>query len=74
MQVLELMKKCISSTPNYGKMGEIIRNVLFSDSSIHNTLFQVVCTTSHALEVTYVKTSWVYYSIHLFAYFTYSYV
>ncbi|XP_027909728.1 uncharacterized protein LOC114168941 isoform X2 [Vigna unguiculata] len=50
LKVLELMKKCISSTPNYGKMGEIIRNVLFSDSSIHNTLFQVVCTTSHALE------------------------
>ncbi|XP_052734506.1 uncharacterized protein LOC108340198 isoform X2 [Vigna angularis] len=55
LKVLELMKKCISSTPNYGKMGEIIRNVLFSDSSIHNTLFQIVCTTSHSLEKLHVS-------------------
>ncbi|KAL9296251.1 hypothetical protein ACSQ67_022147 [Phaseolus vulgaris] len=55
LKVLELMKKCISSMPNYGKLGEIIRNVLFSDSSIHNTLFQIVCTTSHALEKLHVS-------------------
>ncbi|XP_027354241.1 uncharacterized protein LOC113864573 [Abrus precatorius] len=50
LKVLELMKKCIVSMPYYGKLGEIIRNVLFSDSSIHNTLFQIVCTTANALE------------------------
>ncbi|MCI06168.1 nucleoporin Nup188 [Trifolium medium] len=34
----------------YGKLGEIIHNVLFSDSSIHNALFHIACTTAHALE------------------------
>ncbi|TKY67768.1 Nucleoporin NUP188-like [Spatholobus suberectus] len=55
LKVLELMKKCISSMPSYGKLGEIIRNVLFSDSSIHNKLFQIVCTTAHALEKLHVS-------------------
>jgi len=45
------MKKCIISMPYCGKLGEIIHNVLFSDSSIHNTLFHIACTTAHALEV-----------------------
>ncbi|WJX51140.1 hypothetical protein P8452_37363 [Trifolium repens] len=49
-KVLELMKKCIISMPYYGKLGEIIHNVLFSDSSIHNALFHMACTTAHALE------------------------
>nr|KYP39665.1 hypothetical protein KK1_039024 [Cajanus cajan] len=55
LKVLELMKKCISSIPYYGKLGEIIRNVLFSDSSIHNSLFQIVCSTAHALEKLHVS-------------------
>ncbi|KAG4385084.1 hypothetical protein AAZX31_12G023600 [Glycine max] len=55
LKVLELMKKCISSMPYYGKLGEIINNVLFSDSSIHNTLFQIVCTNAHALEKLHVS-------------------
>lgn len=50
LKVLELMKKCIISMPYCGKLGEIIHNVLFSDSSIHNTLFHIACTTAHALE------------------------
>lgn len=52
LQVLELMKKCIVSMPYCGKLGEIIQNVLFSDSSIHNTLLRIACTTAHDLEVT----------------------
>ncbi|KAJ1422124.1 hypothetical protein SESBI_13251 [Sesbania bispinosa] len=55
LKVLELMKKCIISMPYYGKLGEIIHNVLFSDSSIHNTLFQIACTTAHALEKLHVS-------------------
>ncbi|KAL2329164.1 hypothetical protein Fmac_022591 [Flemingia macrophylla] len=55
LKVLELMKKCISSIPYYGKLGDIIHNVLFSDSSIHNSLFQIVCSTAHALEKLHVS-------------------
>ncbi|KAL5055383.1 hypothetical protein RYX36_036065 [Vicia faba] len=50
LKVLELMKKCIMLMPYCGKLGEIIHNVLFSDSSIHNVLFHIACTTAHALE------------------------
>ncbi|RDY02949.1 hypothetical protein CR513_13529, partial [Mucuna pruriens] len=66
LKVLELMKKCISSIPYYGKLGEIIHNVLFSDSSIHNTLFQIVCPTAHALEVMYIETFWKLHVSRLF--------
>ncbi|OIV99597.1 hypothetical protein TanjilG_17407 [Lupinus angustifolius] len=55
LKVLELMKKCIASFPYYGKLSEIIRNVLFSDSSIHNTLFQIACTPAHSLEKLHVS-------------------
>ncbi|RYR48335.1 hypothetical protein Ahy_A07g034356 [Arachis hypogaea] len=55
LQVLELMKKCLESMPCYGKLGEIIHNVLFSDSSIHNTLFQISCTTAQVLEKLHVS-------------------
>ncbi|CAK8576856.1 unnamed protein product [Lathyrus sativus] len=50
LKVLELMKKCIILMPYCRKLGEIIHNVLFSDASIHNTLFHIACTTAHALE------------------------
>ncbi|XP_057456711.1 uncharacterized protein LOC130747712 [Lotus japonicus] len=50
LKVLELVKKCIISRPYNGKLGEIVHNVLFCDSSIHNMLFQTACTTAHALE------------------------
>ncbi|XLR32248.1 uncharacterized protein [Arachis hypogaea] len=49
------MKKCLESMPCYGKLGEIIHNVLFSDSSIHNTLFQISCTTAQVLEKLHVS-------------------
>ncbi|XP_061362673.1 uncharacterized protein LOC133306382 isoform X2 [Gastrolobium bilobum] len=55
LKVLELMKKCIISMPYYGKLGEIIRNVLFTDSSIHSTLLQIACTTAHTLEKLHVS-------------------
>ncbi|XP_057748155.1 uncharacterized protein LOC130967358 isoform X2 [Arachis stenosperma] len=55
LKVLELMKKCLESMPCYGKLGEIIHKVLFSDSSIHNTLFQIACTTAQALEKLHVS-------------------
>ncbi|KAE9620270.1 hypothetical protein Lalb_Chr01g0001341 [Lupinus albus] len=55
LKVLELMKRCIASFPYYGKLSEIIRNVLFSDSSIHNTLFQIACTPAHSLEKLHVS-------------------
>lgn len=74
LQVLELMKKCIVAMPYNGKLGEIIRNVMFSDSSIHNRLFQIACTTAHALEVTYVEAFSGLFISHLLTYFAYSYI
>ncbi|CAK9138325.1 unnamed protein product [Ilex paraguariensis] len=53
--VLEVMKKCILSVPYSRKLGEVVRNVLLSDSSIHNTLFHIVCTTPQDLEKIYVS-------------------
>lgn len=34
-------------------MGAVIHDVLLSDSSIHHTLFRIVCTTAQTLEVSY---------------------
>ncbi|XP_054786453.1 uncharacterized protein LOC129292825 isoform X2 [Prosopis cineraria] len=50
LKVLELMKKCNILMAYHGKVGEVIHDVLFSDSSIHKTLFQIACTTVNALE------------------------
>ncbi|KAI9127540.1 hypothetical protein K1719_000533 [Acacia pycnantha] len=55
LKVLELMKKCNILMAYHGKMGEIIHDVLFSDSSIHKTLFQIACTTANALEKLHVS-------------------
>lgn len=52
-QVLEVMKKCITSISCSGKLDEAILDRLLSDSSIHSTLFRIVCTTTQALEVGY---------------------
>ncbi|PON83420.1 hypothetical protein TorRG33x02_208350 [Trema orientale] len=54
-KVLELIKKGIMLTSYTGKLGEVIWDMLLSDSSIHNTLFRIVCTTSQALEKLYIS-------------------
>ncbi|XP_015893450.3 uncharacterized protein LOC107427578 [Ziziphus jujuba] len=53
LKVLELIRKGIMITSYSEKLGEIIRDMLLCDSSIHNTLFRIVCTTSQALEKLY---------------------
>lgn len=50
-QVLEVLKRCITSTSCSDKLDEVILDRIFCDSSIHNTLFQIVCTTPQMLEV-----------------------
>lgn len=45
------MEKCILSIPYRPILGEVVRDILFCDSSIHSALFRVVCTTAQALEV-----------------------
>lgn len=52
-QVLEVMKKCIMTIPYSQKVGEIVQDILLRDSSIHNALFRIICTTKQALEVSY---------------------
>ncbi|XP_050146122.1 uncharacterized protein LOC126621628 isoform X1 [Malus sylvestris] len=53
LKVLEVMKKCITSISCSGKLDEAILDRLLSDSSIHSTLFRIVCTTTQALERLY---------------------
>lgn len=48
-----MMKKCITSISCSEKLDEVILDKLLSDSSIHSTLFRIVCTTTEALEVGY---------------------
>ncbi|GAV84710.1 DUF3414 domain-containing protein [Cephalotus follicularis] len=55
LKVYEMMKACITSVSYSEKFGEVIRDMLLSDSSIHNTLFRVVCTTKQTLEKFYVS-------------------
>nr|DAD40324.1 TPA_asm: hypothetical protein HUJ06_014647 [Nelumbo nucifera] len=54
IKVLEVMKKCITSIPHLQKLGHVIRNILLSDSSIHNTLFRIMCITTHTVERLYI--------------------
>ncbi|KAJ0076745.1 hypothetical protein Patl1_36100 [Pistacia atlantica] len=54
LKVLEMMKTCILSTSCSGKLGEMIRSMLLCDTSIHSTLFRIICTTTEALEKLYV--------------------
>lgn len=58
LKVLEVLKKCIVSVPRSQKMGEIIWDMLLCDSSIHNTLFRVICRTAESLEKLYVSRLW----------------
>ncbi|XP_073292764.1 uncharacterized protein [Primulina huaijiensis] len=55
VKVLEVMKKCIQSFPCYKKLGDIIRDILLGDSSVHAVLFRIVCRTSESLEKLYVS-------------------
>lgn len=45
------MKKCILSISYYKRLGDVIRDMLLCDSSIHNTLFRIICINTQALEV-----------------------
>ena len=67
--MIELMKKCMTLMPYHGKLSDTVYDVLFSDSSIHKTLFQIACTTAHALEVTHVEAFSVLYHLLVTIYF-----
>lgn len=54
-KVLELMKACIMAASFSEKLGEVIKDMLLCDSSIHNVLFRIVCTNSESLEKLYVN-------------------
>uniref|UniRef100_A0A2N9H720 Uncharacterized protein n=1 Tax=Fagus sylvatica TaxID=28930 RepID=A0A2N9H720_FAGSY len=53
LKVLEVMKKCIMSVSYFERLGDIIRDLLLCDSSIHNALFRIICTTKQSLENLY---------------------
>lgn len=55
LKVLEFVKTCILSTSHSPKMGEIVRDLLLCDSSVHNALFRIVCITTPTLEKLYVS-------------------
>ncbi|KAK9287536.1 hypothetical protein L1049_015957 [Liquidambar formosana] len=55
LKVLEVMKKCIMSISYSQKVGEVARDILLCDSSIHNAVFRIICTTPQALEKRYVS-------------------
>ncbi|KAL0383983.1 UNVERIFIED_CONTAM: hypothetical protein Sradi_2792600 [Sesamum radiatum] len=55
LKVLEVMKKCIWSISSCQKLGEVVRDIMLSDSSIHSALFRIVCTTTPSLEKLYVS-------------------
>ncbi|GKV20984.1 hypothetical protein SLEP1_g31022 [Rubroshorea leprosula] len=54
LKVLELVKTCIAAVSFSGKL-EAVKDLLLCDSSIHNVLFRIVCTTTEALEKLYVN-------------------
>ncbi|KAL0422870.1 UNVERIFIED_CONTAM: hypothetical protein Slati_3309900 [Sesamum latifolium] len=64
LKVLEVMKKCIWSISSCQKTGEVVRDIMLSDSSIHSALFRIVCTTTPSLEVNRCA-----YSLHILRYF-----
>ncbi|XP_073159038.1 uncharacterized protein [Henckelia pumila] len=55
VKVLELMEKCIQSFSCYKKLGDIIRDILLGDSSVHTILFRIICRTTESLEKLYVS-------------------
>ncbi|KAL2537742.1 hypothetical protein Fot_19133 [Forsythia ovata] len=48
-KVLEVMKYILSVLYHW-KLGEVVRDILLCDASIHNALFRIVCTTTQGLE------------------------
>ncbi|KAJ4965226.1 hypothetical protein NE237_017075 [Protea cynaroides] len=55
LKVLEVMKKCLIAIPYLKKLGAVIRDILFCDSSIHNTLCRIFCVTTQTLERLYIS-------------------
>ncbi|XP_071935327.1 uncharacterized protein [Coffea arabica] len=55
LKVLEVVKKCLLSISSSKQLGVVIHNILLFDSSIHNALFQIVCTTTQGLEKLYIS-------------------
>ncbi|XP_059647512.1 uncharacterized protein LOC132293878 [Cornus florida] len=55
LKVLEMIKKCMLTIPYSKKLGVVVRDILLCDSSIHNTLIRIICTTTQALEKLYVS-------------------
>ncbi|CAN1748753.1 Nucleoporin NUP188 [Linum perenne] len=55
LKVLDLTKTCITAVPYLEKLGIIIRDMLLWDSSIHSTIFRLVCNTKETLEKLYVS-------------------
>ncbi|CAH1423389.1 unnamed protein product [Lactuca virosa] len=55
LKVLEFVKTCILSISHSPKMGDIVRDLLLCDSSVHSALFRIVCITTPALEKLYVS-------------------
>lgn len=51
VQALEVMKKCILSISHYETLSDVLRDMLLCDSSIHNSLFRIICMTTQSLEV-----------------------
>lgn len=48
-----MMKKCILSVSCCPKLGEVVRDIISSDPSIHSAILRIVCTTTPTLEVHY---------------------
>lgn len=50
LKVLEVMKGCIKATRSSRKLGLLIQDILYSDSSIHGFLCHILCTSPTELE------------------------
>ncbi|CAA3010617.1 Hypothetical predicted protein [Olea europaea subsp. europaea] len=48
-KALEVVKYILSVLSHW-KLGEVVRDILLCDASIHSALFRIVCTTTHGLE------------------------
>ncbi|CAI9104717.1 OLC1v1003448C1 [Oldenlandia corymbosa var. corymbosa] len=55
LKVLQVVKTCILTTSQCKRLSSVIQDILLSDSSVHNALFQIVCTTTQGLERLYIS-------------------
>ncbi|XP_077246551.1 nucleoporin (DUF3414) isoform X2 [Tasmannia lanceolata] len=55
IKVLEVVKSCIKSVQHSQKHGYLIRDILLCDSSIHNTLFRIMCIKAQTFERLYLS-------------------